>query len=98
MKIEKIILRDFRQFEELKLLLASRLNVLVGINGAGKTSVLDATAKMLSWCVRRLIAPTGGGSGDPLSVATCRVDPVKNVEGQCIRGKQKQLEDFDGVR
>lgn len=67
MKIEKIILRDFRQFAELELPLASRLNVLVGINGAGKTSVLDATAKMLSWCVRRLIAPTGGGSGDSLS-------------------------------
>lgn len=54
MKIEKIVLRDFRQFAELELPLASRLHVLVGINGAGKNSVRDAKAKMLPRCIWRI--------------------------------------------
>lgn len=66
MKASKIELHDFRQFAGLEIPFASRLNVFVGINGSGKTSVLDATAKMLSWCIRRLVAPAGGGSGAPL--------------------------------
>lgn len=67
MRVSKIELHDFRQFAEFHLPLATRLNVLVGINGAGKTSVLDATAKLLSWSIRRLISPMGGGGGAPLN-------------------------------
>lgn len=37
------------------------INLLVGINGAGKTSVLDAVADVFSWFIARLKNPKGQG-------------------------------------
>lgn len=42
MHIERLLLEDFRGFERLDLPLHPRLNVLIGANGAGKSSVLWA--------------------------------------------------------
>ncbi len=44
MKIEKLKLENFRCFERLELDLDSQYTVLVGINGAGKSTILDALA------------------------------------------------------
>lgn len=38
-----------------------RLAVFVGVNGAGKTSILDGTASLLSWLVARVRNPQGRG-------------------------------------
>lgn len=54
MHIEKLMLSNFRGAKELSLELNSRLNVFVGVNGAGKTSILDATAILLSWLTNRI--------------------------------------------
>lgn len=51
MKITKLCLRDFRGFESLDLDLAPGVTALVGVNGAGKTSILDAIAALAS-CVQ----------------------------------------------
>lgn len=48
MWLKKITLNDFRCFEHLKIDLHPRLTVLVGINGAGKTAILDAIAAGLA--------------------------------------------------
>jgi predicted ATP-binding protein involved in virulence len=48
MKIHRIHLRSFRGFGELDLDLDRPITALVGINGAGKTSVLEAIALALS--------------------------------------------------
>lgn len=42
MKIERIQLRDFKPFEQLELELDPNVTLLIGENGAGKTSVLEA--------------------------------------------------------
>ncbi len=44
--IERIHLRNFKNYEEAKLTFAKRLNIFVGPNGAGKTNLLDAVYYM----------------------------------------------------
>lgn len=55
MRIEKLELFNFRGFERAEVELHPRLTVLVGENGAGKTSVLDALALTLDQYVARLL-------------------------------------------
>ena len=42
MKVEKLVLKNFRNIEESEFIPSSRLNFLVGQNGQGKTSYLEA--------------------------------------------------------
>jgi len=53
MRIEKLVLENFRGFRSLSLDLHKNLTVFAGVNGAGKTTLLDAMAKMLSWVASR---------------------------------------------
>jgi predicted ATP-binding protein involved in virulence len=64
MHINNLNLKGFRAANALSLKLHERLNVFVGMNGAGKTSILDAVAIMLSWLVNRI--KHSGGSGRPI--------------------------------
>ncbi len=61
MKIKKLELNNFRPFRHLDLDFTNRLTVLVGINGAGKTSVLDALAILLSRLIGRIRSSHGTG-------------------------------------
>ncbi len=47
MKVTRLNLQNFRPFRELELHLHPRLNVLVGVNGVGKSAILDAIAILL---------------------------------------------------
>jgi len=52
MRVEKVRLIDFRGFDGTQdIEIPPRLCVLVGVNGAGKTAVLEATASLLSGCL-----------------------------------------------
>ncbi len=64
MHIQKLTLERFRGAINLPLTLDERLNVFVGMNGAGKSSVLDASAILLSWLVNRV--KSEGASGRPI--------------------------------
>jgi len=48
MKIKRLVLKNFRGIREMDLELNKRLTVLIGVNGAGKSSILDAMAFPLS--------------------------------------------------
>lgn len=63
MKIKRLIVHNYKLFSELDLMLQQRLNVFVGINGAGKTSLLEAIATLLSWYTDRFKSPTLSTSG-----------------------------------
>jgi len=65
MHIHKLKLERFRGAQCLSLDLHERLNVFVGMNGAGKSSILDATAILLSWLVNRI--KHSGASGRPIT-------------------------------
>ena len=61
MKLKQLTLENFRGFKKLELALDPQMSGLVGANGAGKSSVLDALAILLSWAVARV--RRAGGSG-----------------------------------
>lgn len=47
MRIERLRLKNFRCFENMEIQLHPKCNILVGINGAGKSTILDALAVAL---------------------------------------------------
>src|SRR2546425_5901143 len=62
MRVKKMTMRNFRGIEEMKLdFPEARASVLVGINGAGKSSVLDCMAILLSRLIGRIRTSTGTG-------------------------------------
>lgn len=62
LRVLKLQLENFGGFRQLELeLTASQSTVLVGTNGAGKTSVLWAIASMLSWFSERVVNDAGKG-------------------------------------
>ena len=58
MKLAKVEITNFRCFETLTIPLRPDVNVFVGVNGAGKSSILDAIAIALYD-----IVAANGGSG-----------------------------------
>ncbi len=62
MKIQSLHIENFRGIKQLDLDLTAPVTVLVGENGAGKSSVLDCMATLLSWYLARLRSPKGIGS------------------------------------
>lgn len=48
MYLEKIILKNYKAIEDVQIELKPGINLLIGDNGAGKTSVLEGTAIALS--------------------------------------------------
>lgn len=74
MEINKFTLTNIGRFEQLEVPLAptaqlsSNVTVLVGNNGAGKTSLLKSLATSLSWLVARLRSEKGNGSPIPEEV------------------------------
>lgn len=54
MKVKKLELNNFRGIRKMEIVFSERINVLVGVNGVGKSSVLNAIAILLSRLIRRI--------------------------------------------
>lgn len=69
MKIKEIEIKNFRGINGsgVKFNLSENLNVFVGVNGAGKTTVLDAIVISLSWLVNRIQRENSSGRPIPES-------------------------------
>jgi len=63
MFIEKLELVNFRGFDHLEVLFDAKLNVFIGANGAGKTSILDACSLILNHFIGRLKSGTSSNYG-----------------------------------
>lgn len=63
MKIKSITLKHFRGIQDMTLPLSPTLNVLAGVNGAGKSSLLNALTILLSRVPPKLRTPNSSGSG-----------------------------------
>jgi len=62
MKLTQLGIVNFRPISDTgKIACAQGMNVFVGVNGAGKSSVLDAVKILLSWLVARIRNPRGAG-------------------------------------
>lgn len=47
MKLEQLLLQNFRGFENFTMTFHPKLTVIAGVNGSGKTSILDVTTRLL---------------------------------------------------
>lgn len=71
MEIKNIVIENIGRFKSLNIPLAptssemSNVTVLIGGNGAGKTSVLKAIATVMSWFVARVRSSKGNGNSIP---------------------------------
>jgi len=63
LQIRKIELENFRSFKKQTIELLPNINVFVGVNGAGKSTVLDAIAISLSWLVSGIQKVESRGMG-----------------------------------
>ena len=80
MHISKVSLKGFRGAKELTLQLHKKLNLFVGVNGAGKSSVLDATAILLSWLANRIRTTNAPGR----RIAESDINNGENLAGLII--------------
>ena len=53
--LQSLQLTEFRRFKNLKVDFAPNMTVIIGNNGTGKTTIIDAIAKSLSWFTNNLI-------------------------------------------
>lgn len=87
MYIQKLKLERFRGAQELSLELDRRLNVFVGMNGAGKSSILDAAAILLSYLAYRFKNPKAGRPIAETDIKNCEssanLEIVFNRDKQC---------------
>ena len=82
MHIHKLTLERFRGARDLSLDFHDRLNVFVGMNGSGKSSILDGAALLLSWLVNRI--KHGNVSGRPIAESDIRNGATSaNLEISC---------------
>ncbi|MCX5880255.1 MAG: AAA family ATPase [Deltaproteobacteria bacterium] len=88
MKITRLNLTNYRGVHSLSLDFQERLNVFFGVNGAGKSTILDAVAIMLSWAVSR-IRYSGASSGRPIQETDItNGKSSSSVQLDCIEGDQ----------
>ncbi|MCD9542504.1 AAA family ATPase [Photobacterium carnosum] len=61
-RLDKITLKNYKIFEDIIIPLSdSNINVFIGNNGTGKTSILESIALSLSWLVARIKSPNSNG-------------------------------------
>ena len=61
MRLRSLDISGFRGIPDLHLEFPEQINVLVGVNGVGKSAVLDCTAIMLSRLIGRIRSTAGTG-------------------------------------
>ncbi|MEZ8548057.1 retron Ec78 anti-phage system effector ATPase PtuA [Vibrio cyclitrophicus] len=59
--VSRLTLSDFRKFKTLKVKLHKNLTVIIGDNGAGKTTIIDGITKSLSWLSANILKKGGTG-------------------------------------
>ena len=60
--LNKLSLHSFRRYQNLQIEFHENLTVIVGENGAGKTSIVESIAKLLSWIASRTIKANNSGN------------------------------------
>jgi predicted ATP-binding protein involved in virulence len=79
-KLKNLRLIDFRKFKDLKVFdgFDENLTVIIGNNGSGKTSILEAISKSLSWIVNSILKEDRQGS--PITYSDIRNDSEHSAD------------------
>ncbi len=77
MKINQLKLVDYRGFKEASFDFSDNINLFVGINGSGKSSVLDSMAAMLTRLVKQVDHVDASGNG-------IRREDIRNGSDVCF--------------
>ena len=85
--LKHLILHNFRRYESAQFQFHPQFTVLIGNNGAGKTTVLDALAMMLNTYFQGAGLPTGGGTIKPEDARFI----LTHKEGQVFRERQDEV-------
>ncbi|HHW4013382.1 TPA: retron Ec78 anti-phage system effector ATPase PtuA [Citrobacter freundii] len=101
---KRLFLTDFKKFKQLNVKLDKNLTVFIGDNGSGKTTVIEAIVKTVSWIAPNIIRK--GGKGKPINeydvnTASERYSEIKSqlVVGQravCEPALRKSSKAFSG--
>lgn len=91
MVIRTLRLTNYRRFDSLGVSFSRKMNVLSGINGAGKSSILSAIATLLTWYIRRMVSPKATGNGTPISEREIRVGSTESEIGIVINDGESNL-------
>jgi predicted ATP-binding protein involved in virulence len=107
MRIDKIEIRNFKKFAEQTIELDTKFTLLLGENGSGKTSALDALAVASGvWLVRELLPDSSLlGSSRPIYRPEIRLVPAQQgdrtlfqeAEGGSAVTAQGRIGDRDGI-
>ncbi|WP_447824530.1 retron Ec78 anti-phage system effector ATPase PtuA [Aeromonas salmonicida] len=84
--LSEINLVNFRRFDSIKVRLESNVTVFIGGNGVGKTTIIDAISKVLSWIVSGI--EKEGKNGSPI-----KYQEINNNE-QCYFSDVNALFEF----
>ena len=79
MVLKSLTLTNFRGIRDIRLEFSDHVNVLAGVNGAGKTAILDCAAIMLSRLVRRIRSTTGTGRSFTVADISNGTPETRNV-------------------
>ncbi|MEB3193445.1 MAG: AAA family ATPase [Snowella sp.] len=100
MKVKRLELKGFRGFDEIVLdfdTSPQRPTVFIGVNGVGKSSILDALAILLSWLTKRIVrieieTESDLGIGNLFSLNDCKSKNIhnKNVFGRVMINYQSE--------
>lgn len=83
MKLEKLNLHNFRCFEDIEVVFDPNLTVIVGANGAGKTSILEGAAIAISSLFVKMDGLTGKKiEKDQVHLKSYTVGSTKDVQPQ----------------
>lgn len=67
MLLQKIDLHNFRGLADVTIQqMDEHINLFMGVNGAGKSSILDAISLLMTWYIRRMLSTNGRGMDIPL--------------------------------
>lgn len=77
MKIEELYIENFRGIHKLEVKDLAYLNVIAGLNGAGKSLVLTAIKTLLSWLIARIRNQKGNG-------ISIKDKDITNGENYCL--------------
>src|SRR5437879_2097428 len=105
MRIDTLEIRNFKKFAEQRFALHPQFTLLVGENGSGKTSVLDALAVALGVWLAEPPDSTLANSGRPIYASETHLEPVHHGDrtlfqeagtGVVVKATGR-IEDRDGV-